>query len=143
MRCTIYIGALSFGDPASGCAKDFRVLYQCPPYNELLESAVGAEALGKQLTLDCELVPTRGIWVKTATYGGNCANVAPGNASDAVRRACNGKMKCNFKVDVGRLGDPANGCAKDFVALYQCGAKTSSSVRVHGEANGKTVALSL
>jgi hypothetical protein len=61
----------------------------------------------------------KGIHVVAATYGGNCA--APlGNASDDVAYVCNGTSECTFVVDVNKLGDPASGCAKDFVVGYQC-----------------------
>jgi 4-amino-4-deoxy-L-arabinose transferase-like glycosyltransferase len=59
------------------------------------------------------------IRVLRATYGGNCAAPA-GNATKAVGRACDGPSPCHFAVDVGQLGDPAPGCAKEFEVEWQC-----------------------
>jgi hypothetical protein len=61
----------------------------------------------------------RGISVTSATYGGNCG--APhGNATLNIGASCNGKTECAYTVKVERLGDPANGCGKDFTVSYFC-----------------------
>ncbi len=64
------------------------------------------------------------ISVISATYGQNCG--APvGNATDALRKACDRRSICNYIVDVNVLGDAAGGCDKDFEVNYQCsGAST-------------------
>src|SRR5262249_46350782 len=65
------------------------------------------------------------IRVVEATYGFNCrefglsagqeARVKKGNATTSVAQTCGeAKGSCQFKVDVGRLGDPVPGCQKDF-----------------------------
>jgi uncharacterized repeat protein (TIGR01451 family) len=60
------------------------------------------------------------IQVQSATYGGNCG--APqGNATWSVAPSCNGLASCDYTVDYHVLGDPAPGCAKDFVAQWTCG----------------------
>ncbi|HKH00920.1 MAG TPA: hypothetical protein VKB08_09400, partial [Bradyrhizobium sp.] len=45
---------------------------------------------------------------------------------------------CDYRVDVGILGDPAPGCAKEFSAQISClaeaGNKSVKSVRVPPEA---------
>lgn len=63
--------------------------------------------------------PTGHLNVLRATYGANCG--APvGNATDAARRKCDNQPRCYFAVDVGALGDPAPGCAKEFEIEWQC-----------------------
>ncbi|MDX2074219.1 MAG: hypothetical protein SFX19_07655 [Alphaproteobacteria bacterium] len=59
------------------------------------------------------------IVIISATYGAN-VKAPTGNATDPMRRACNGHEKCTYKVDVNLLGDPMGGAAKDFVVEYEC-----------------------
>src|SRR5262249_54238508 len=85
----------------------------------------------------------QGILVVSATYGGNCG--APlGNASDDVALTCDGRNECTFIVDVKQLGDPANGCGKDFVVTYRCfPSRRKSEDRVPPEAGlGSKLTLS-
>jgi hypothetical protein len=82
------------------------------------------------------------IKVRFATYGGNCG--APsGNATSDVQLSCDGEHKCNYTVDVERLGDPAPTCGKAFAVEYECapgGAPLTAEVA--GEAGlGKSVDL--
>ena len=42
------------------------------------------------------------------------------NATRALAKTCDGKNDCEYIVDVNALGDPASGCAKNFVVEYQC-----------------------
>ena len=67
---------------------------------------------------------TSGIHVIEATYGGNCAaqgfGAQRGNATAHARSVCEGQKTCDYVVQVQALGDPAPGCAKDFVARYAC-----------------------
>ncbi len=65
------------------------------------------------------LPPTSGIRIVSATYGLNCG-VSAGNATDALKIACNGRYDCSYRVDVSLLGDPAAGCQKSFTAEYEC-----------------------
>jgi len=60
-----------------------------------------------------------GIRLISATYGGNCG-AQPGNATDALVAACDGQERCDYTVDVEKLGDPVGGCSKDFKAAYVC-----------------------
>jgi hypothetical protein len=94
------------------------------------------------------------IHVVGATYGLACKNfvlpsgqpnlVKDGNATAALTSGCdNAKSTCMFTVDLAQLGDPANGCGKDFVANWRCG----NDQNVHKfylpvEASGKSVVLS-
>lgn len=82
------------------------------------------------------------IVVRYATYGANC-RAQPGNATVNVQGACDGKTNCDYEVSVGKLGDPAGGCGKDFAVEYECGANsTARTENVPAEANGHTVHLS-
>ena len=59
------------------------------------------------------------ILVVSATYGENVKAPA-GNATDKLRRACNGREACEYRVDVNILGDPAGGVGKNFMVEYEC-----------------------
>jgi peptidoglycan/LPS O-acetylase OafA/YrhL len=61
-----------------------------------------------------------GIRVVNATYGANCG-AQIGNVTIPLQRACNGKARCDYTVDVNVLGDPVGGCPKSFTAEYRCG----------------------
>ena len=94
------------------------------------------------------------INIVEATYGWNCKdfrvpapyqnNVKVGNATVAVAAACNGKEgSCAFTVDVQKIGDPANGCGKDFTVKFQCGRKGDMrTAKLDGEAHAKSIMLS-
>ena len=88
-----------------------------------------------------------------ASYGESCKDNKPvlglnsffnGNARDLVRKEClKTKGECSFVVDVTKIGDPANACAKDFKASWICKGKTQKeNVYLPGEANGKLVTIS-
>ena len=90
--------------------------------------------------------------IAEATYGRSCRyywprtgavnTAASGNATRAVRRQCAGKAQCVFNVDVVRLGDPAQGCSKDFSVAYRCADDDPLTVvKIPAEANGKSVNL--
>jgi hypothetical protein len=92
------------------------------------------------------------IDVIAASYGSSCRNFRPeppflntfhvGNATQFVRKQCFDKAKCEVLVDVGTLGDPANGCGKSFSVEYRCrGGGAPVTVEVPAEADGKTIAL--
>ena len=93
------------------------------------------------------------IHVVEATYGlpaGFHAAVRPAQFGEG--RQCYGgaestcdkaKASCFFAVDAAKIGDPATGCGKDFIAGWRCG----SDPKVHrvflpGEANGRSALLS-
>jgi hypothetical protein len=77
--------------------------------------------------------PTERIHVLSATYGANC-NVPAGNATREIAINCETNFSCTYRIDVGVLGDPKNGCAKDFTAEYECGAGKRLTARVPPEA---------
>jgi hypothetical protein len=94
------------------------------------------------------------IHVADATYGLACKDYAPpsgklnlvkiGNATAALTSACDrAKSTCLFAVDAVQIGDPADGCSKDFIANWRCGGDQ----KVHQfylppEANGRSAMLS-
>jgi len=85
-----------------------------------------------------------GIEVLIATYGASC-KARPGNATNALRKACAGKERCEYVLDVNRLVDPAPGCEKDFVVAWRCpNQKDALEAVVAPEAGlgGKVVRLS-
>jgi hypothetical protein len=83
------------------------------------------------------------IEVASATYGGNCRGVSLGNVTRFVEAECNGRQACNYRLDVTVVGDPAAGCAKEFVAEYRCGPeKQPRTSRVSAEAAGSIAQLS-
>jgi hypothetical protein len=138
--CQFTVKSTDFGDPAAGCAKDFAVSFHCSDRPGDVEVSLPGEALGKSVELDCSDETAKGIWVLSATYGGNC-KASPGNATILVQHACKGQTACDFAVDVAQLGDPAGGCGKEFATNYQCPSGKRFTTRVKGEANGKTTRL--
>ena len=82
------------------------------------------------------------INVLTAWYGQSCG-AAHGNVTAHVKSRCDGKTQCDYVIDAGVLGDPANGCAKNFVALFTCSGKTTVMLsQVEAEANGRVLQMS-
>jgi hypothetical protein len=92
------------------------------------------------------------IDVIAATYGSSCSNYRPkppfsntfrvGNATQVIRRLCFHEAKCDVLLDVATLGDPANGCGKDFSVEYRCrGGGPPVTIEVPAEADGKTIVL--
>jgi hypothetical protein len=139
--CEFSVNAVDFGDPATGCAKEFSVSYHCPDRQEDFKVAVSGEALGKKVELNCSPEPATDIRVLSASYGANCRRVSPGNATMAVQDACRGKLECSYAVDVTKMGDPAGGCKKEFSVDYQCPSGKRFSTRIAAEANGATASL--
>jgi hypothetical protein len=93
------------------------------------------------------------IHVVDATYGLACKDFVPpsgqpnlvkvGNASAALTSTCDkAKTTCLFAVDVTQIGDPANGCGKDFVANWRCGSdQTVHQFYLTPEADGRSALL--
>lgn len=83
-----------------------------------------------------------GIDVISASYGQNCG-ASYGNVTAHLASACEGKAVCEYVVDVNVLGDPAYGCAKNYIAEWRCLEDGSrASVTVTPEAgNGKKAVL--
>jgi hypothetical protein len=96
--------------------------------------------------------PAGTIDVESATYGESCRSFVPpspyinmfrpSNATGMIRDECRGKDHCDFKVDVSVIGDPVNGCGKDFSVRFRCNPGSPfRSQTLPAEANGKTVVL--
>jgi hypothetical protein len=66
-------------------------------------------------------VAGRVIRVQTASYGQDCG-AAAANVTDHAKQTCDGKRDCEYRVDYTLIGDPAPGCAKDYVIGWTCGA---------------------
>jgi hypothetical protein len=83
------------------------------------------------------------IQVIAGTYGGNCG-VAHANVSAPLAQACNGREECDYTIDYQAIGDPSFGCAKDYVAEWQCtGSSQTYTARAEPEAGyQKVVSLS-
>jgi hypothetical protein len=67
--------------------------------------------------------PQTGISVVAGTYGGNCG-ASHGNVTAALASACNTLSRCDYIVDYTIIGDPAPGCAKDYVAEWTCNGQS-------------------
>jgi len=83
-----------------------------------------------------------GIKVVSATYGPICGN-PQGNVTGAVKSMCDGKPSCDVFVHNNVFGDPSFGCAKDFVADYQCDGDPSIHTASHGPVAGEGYTVSL
>jgi peptidoglycan/LPS O-acetylase OafA/YrhL len=99
------------------------------------------------------------VSVVSATYGLNCRDFTvpagfqkwtiPGNVTRVLKQDCDGRAQCSFVVDAGRIGDPANGCGKDFSVEYFCVTSQMPKVEsrqtkaefISAEANGKIASL--
>jgi hypothetical protein len=107
--------------------------------------------------LDYWLTPTDPnasvIHIMAATYGLVCKDFVPepgkhnlvkfGNVTAALTSACDkAKTTCAFEVDVGQLGDPVDGCPKDFIANWRCGDdQNAHRFFLPAEASGRSVVL--
>jgi hypothetical protein len=97
----------------------------------LSTASVAAEAEGKDITLTCA---TYGMTIIKAQYGSSCGVAEWG--TDDLRKACNGRTSCLYRIDSLVIGDPAPGCSKDYVVTYQC-----TSGRQGGGGGGGRAAL--
>lgn len=83
------------------------------------------------------------IQVVSATYGASCG--APeGNATQDLKAKCAGQDVCDYVVDVKVLGDPKQGCQKDYQAKWTCGSGTEvHTMAIPAEAGfGRQIELS-
>lgn len=90
-----------------------------------------------------------GIRVVSGTYGGNCQGRLTGGAGGTpdktphLKAECEGKGVCEYSVVWQKIGDPASGCRKDYVAVWQCPGGGGGTARAEPEAgNGSKVILS-
>jgi hypothetical protein len=83
------------------------------------------------------------IQVVSGTYGANCGQ-GESNKTEHLAAACNGKPQCSYEINYRVIGDPAPGCAKNYIAKWRCGSDPRvRSAEVRPEAGrGSTVVLS-
>jgi hypothetical protein len=87
-------------------------------------------------------VSAQGISVLAAFYGQSCG-AAHANVTAQVKAKCDNQTNCQYRVDVGSLGDPAPNCPKNFVVLFGCtGQPPARLVQLPAEATGRTAVLS-
>jgi 4-amino-4-deoxy-L-arabinose transferase-like glycosyltransferase len=134
-------------DRVRGLAPGMHVVVAQDDVRDELEDVYVVERLGERF--GCTSYTVVGVSpevrngqlkVLRATYGANCG--APqGNATKAVQRGCDGRSPCNFEVNVGDLGDPVPGCAKEFDVEWQCDdSGDTRAVKVRAEAGFGSVA---
>jgi len=85
---------------------------------------LGATAASAVCLLASVPVLAKGIHVISGTYGGNCKDRLTGdkntNKTEKLKEACEGRDVCEYSVVWQDIGDPAYGCKKDYVAVWQC-----------------------
>jgi hypothetical protein len=94
------------------------------------------------------------IHVVDGTYGLSCKDFTPpsgkpntvkaGNATASLVAVCDkAKSSCLYAVDATKIGDPANGCGKDFTATWRCGNDPKvNQFYLAVEAHGRSALLS-
>ena len=81
------------------------------------------------------------IRVVAGTYGATCRQPR-GNRTAELASTCDGRNSCRYTIDTRVIGDPAFGCAKDYVAEWTCGRDRSiRQSRVAPEADRQSVML--
>ena len=144
MNCQFTVNVNQLGDPAYGCAKDFRIEYRCP--NGRVEtSSLPGETHGKTLYMQCSGGGgggNRGIRVISATYGGNFPEIPRGNVTYDIARECNGRPLCDYHISVNKIGDPKYGWSKDYRVEYTCNGRDRRQAYVPPEANTGIARLS-
>jgi hypothetical protein len=85
---------------------------------------------------------TSEIRLVEATYGLNCGAKA-GNMTASVVQVCGSTTgTCSFLIDAAKIGDPAPGCAKDFIAKWTCGTgRKKRERRLRPEASGQILSM--
>jgi hypothetical protein len=121
------------------------------PYTYRVELYDGQRLIdSRDITVSWESA-TSGIQVISGTYGGNCKGRLTGgndNTPDKtahLKAVCEGKDVCEYSVVWQAIGDPAYGCKKDYVAVWQCagGQGSGGTARAEPEAGyGSKVILS-
>jgi len=90
-----------------------------------LTAGVGSWCMGAVLAAGlvalAGCVAKTGIQVVSATYGASCGGPA-GNATADLKDKCQGAPACDYTVSVTVLGDPKQGCKKEYEAKWTCGS---------------------
>jgi hypothetical protein len=122
------------------------------PYTHRVELYDGQQLVdSRNISINWGPTAGRGIHVISGTYGGNCKDRLNGGKDNTpdktahLRAACEGKDVCDYSVVWQAIGDPAYGCKKDYVAVWQCagGQGSGGTARAEPEAGyGSKVVLS-
>lgn len=154
--CSYRIDHTQIGDPAYGCQKDYFIDWSCGGEETFLLGAAPEAGFGSVVELSCppppkavRATPSRPpppvaarIAVLGATYGANCG-VPANNVTAHARQACDGRDRCDYRVDHTLIGDPAYGCQKDYSLDWSCGGAQRFTVKAAPEAGfGSVVTLS-
>ncbi len=87
--------------------------------NNPSQPAMPADAAAKQSGVPATTSPP--LKIVSGTCGKSC-NAKPGNATQSLTKACDGKPSCDYAPEpVDIEGAPAN-CARDFAAEWKCGS---------------------
>ncbi len=140
LQCSYLVSVNKLGDPAYGCAKDFRVQYMCPS-GRVKNAFVAAEANNRVADLRCGDGGRNEIRVRVATYGGNFPEIPRGNVTYDIARECDRRQHCDYLISVNKIGDPKYGWSKDYYVEYSCNGRDLKSAYVPPEANTRTVSL--
>ena len=120
--CVLLLAVWVFSCPGLIAADDFMVLRNNDVHVQSIQLDRPSESVSQ--------IQFRGNWrpfgrddaikVIGATYGRHCG--APyGNATSHLASACDGQSSCDYVIDQRALGDSTPGCAKDYLAEWQCG----------------------
>jgi hypothetical protein len=156
-NCAYVVDYKVIGDPAYGCQKDYVAEWLCGRDPAVRRATAAPEAgFGSVVQLTCEggaaadLPPPppppphrhRPIHVVAGSYGQNC-RAAYGNTTPHLQQSCEGRTRCVYRIDYKVIGDPAYGCAKDYVAEWRCGDEPGvrRAVAAPEAGFGKTVEL--
>jgi len=83
----------------------------------------------------------QGIRIEEASYGLNCG-AQRNNAVADISFQCNGTKDCSYRVNHRRIGDPAVGCAKNYIVTWSCPGSTQRFQRaISPEASGRDIQL--
>lgn len=94
--CTFVVDVAQLGDPAAGCAKDFRVVWRCATEEGIRTAAVTEDAgNGSSVALHCSAPVARRIDVLAATAGA----VPVRGLTAAVVERCAGRTSCTVALE--------------------------------------------
>ena len=142
--CILALAALVFSASEVMGADDFMVMRYTDGFTQRIKLERPSESIRQIEFLEGRRVSGRDdrrdghIKVIAATYGRNCG--APyGNVTRHLAEICDGRATCEYVIDFTVIGDPAPGCAKDYLAEWQCGRDPERrTIGVRPEAGGGT-----
>lgn len=83
-----------------------------------LADSAGAKQSGVPAGTPAEGPPLK---IVSGTYARAC-NAKPGNATQQLAKACDGKTSCDYAVEPVELENAPANCARDFAAEWKCGS---------------------